>query len=250
MITEAIWEDKKWTKGSSRPDIRKFIVQNYDVDESKLKENMSVNLNKMLDVDSKTGHACLKKVEDNYKLNPDWRKEWKKHAGIRPQKRKKKKDPDAPKHPRNSYLWYLTDVRETLKEKYPDKDHREITLMVADDWKHLPAKKKKKYENKAADDKERYEREKEKYERKKEKKRRDTSEESSSESRSKGKKKRRRYDSEDSSAKSDRTKSKRRKKGSDSESSGEKKKRRKEDDSSEGEKKPDSSIKKEDDKKK
>jgi len=259
MITEAIWEDKKWTKGSSRSDIRKFITQNYDVDEEKLKENMSVNLNRMLDVDSKTGHSCLKKVEDlgNYKLTPEWRKEWKKRAGIRPQKRRKKKDKDAPKHPRNSYLWYLQDVRESLKEKYPDKDHREITIMVADDWKHLPAKKKKKYEDKAAEDKERYEQEKEVYEKKKKREsRRDTSEESSSDSRSKSKKKRRKYDSE--SDKSGGTKNKRKKKASDSESSGEKKKndknkRRKEDDSSEGskgEKKPDTSLKKEDEKKK
>lgn len=255
MITEAIWEDKKWTKGSSRTDIRKFIEQNYDVDEDKIKENLSTNLSKMLDIESKTGYACLRKVGDNYKLTPEWRKEWKKKAGIRPQRRKKKKDKDAPKHPRNSYLWYLQDVRESLKEKYPDKDHREITLLVADEWKHLPPKKKKKYEIKADEDKERYKRENKAYKRKK-RQRRDSSDESSSESRSKSKKKKRtRYESESESGKSDsRTRSKRRKKDSDSESSDKKKKdvktRRKEESSSgsKSEKKPES-IKKDDSKK-
>jgi hypothetical protein len=258
MITEAIWEDKKWTKGSSRSDIRKFITQNYDVDEDKLKENMSINLSKMLDVDSKTGVSCLTKVEDlgNYKITPEWRKQWKKKAGIRPQRRKKKKDKDAPKHPRNSYLWYLQEVRESVKERYPNKDHREITLLVAEEWKALPSKKKKKYEEKAKADKERYEKEKKDYEKKKKRERRDTSDESSSESRSrsKSKSKKRRYDSESESGKSDRSKNKRRKKGSDSESSGEKKKepRRRKEDSSSGskEKKADSSTKKEEDKKK
>jgi len=227
MITEAIWEDKKWTKGSSRSDIRKFIVQNYDVDEEKLKENMSSALNKMLQTDAKTGHPCLTKVDDlgTYKITPEWRKEWKKKAGIRPQKRKKKKkDKDEPKHPRNSYLWYLQDVRETFKEKHPNKDHREITVMVAEEWKKLPSKKKKKYEIQAEEDKERYKKEMKAYQRKKKRERRDTSEESSSESRSKSKSKtkKRRYDS-DSESKSD---PKRRRKGSDSDSSDDKKKKR------------------------
>jgi hypothetical protein len=260
MITEAIWEDKKWTKGSSRTDIRKFITQNYDVDEDKIKENLSTNLSKMVDTDSKSGYPCLRKVENNYKLTPEWRKEWKKKAGIRPQRRMKKKDKDAPKHPRNSYLWYLQDVRESLKEKYPDKDHREITIMVADEWKHLPPKKKKKYEDKALEDKERYEREMKAYKKRK-KQKRETSDESSSESKSKSKKKKRRIESESESGKSDtRTKSKRRKKDSDSDSSGSDKKKkntkprtRKADESSEsgskgGDKKPDS-IKKDDPKK-
>jgi hypothetical protein len=253
MITEAIYEDKKWTKGSSRIDIRKFIEMNYDVDEDKLKANLSSNLNKMLDVGS-SGYACLKKEDQNYKMTAEWRKQWKKNAGIRPQKRKKKKkEPGAPKNTRNSYLWYLQDVRENLKDKYPDKNHREITLLIADNWNHLPPKKKKKYEDKAAADKERYEREKKEWEKKKKRKRRETSEESSSESRSKGssKKKKRRYDSE-SESKSGGSKSgskRSKKKTSDSESSGDKKKRRKEESSSE-EKKADSNKKDEDKSKK
>jgi hypothetical protein len=259
MISEAIWEDKKWTKGSSRTEIKKFIVQNYDVDEEKLKENLSVNLNKMLDTDSKIGHPCLKKHEHNYKLTPQWRKAWKKKAGIRPQKRKKKKkDPDAPKNPRNSYLWYLQDVRESLKEKYPEKDHREITTLVAEEWKNLDKKKKKKYENKALEDKARYEKELKDY---KKKKRMETSEESSSDSRPvKSKKKKRRDSSDSESGKSDRKKRRKKVSASSSESSvskdekkkksDDKTKRRTQEDSSESGSKGDSKKpdKKEDDK--
>jgi hypothetical protein len=220
MISEAIWEDKKWTKGSSRTDIRKFILKTYDVDEEKLKENLTNSLNKMLETDSKTGYPCLKKQENNYKLTAQWRKAWKKKAGIRRQKRK---DPDAPKNPRNSYLWYFQDVRENFKEKYPEKDHREITTLVAEEWKNLGKKKKKKYEEMALQDKERYERELKAYKKKKESEK-ETSDESSDSKPSK--KKKRRYSSDSESGKSDRKK--RRKKGSSSsESSGSKEKKKK-----------------------
>jgi len=47
MITEAIWEDKKWTKGSSRVDIRRFIDKNYEVDEKTLKSDLASTLQKM-----------------------------------------------------------------------------------------------------------------------------------------------------------------------------------------------------------
>jgi len=49
MITEAIWEEKKYQKGSSRPDIRRFIVDHYDVDEDSLKSKLSSAISKMLE---------------------------------------------------------------------------------------------------------------------------------------------------------------------------------------------------------
>jgi len=164
MITEAIWEEKKYQKGSSRSDIRKWILKNYDVDEDKLKANLSSNFAKML-LKGDNGYACLIKrtEEDNesYKLTPEWRKEWtKKYGKKHPKKtRKKDKDPNHPKHPKNGYLFYSQEVRKRRQDQNPDKGFKEITNLVAEEWRNLPAAKKKKYLDMAKKDRERYQRE-------------------------------------------------------------------------------------------
>jgi len=95
MITEAIWTQRRHIKGSSRAAIRSFIIDKYDVDESRLKSYLASNLSKMLE-DTEEGYPCLTRVDNsmNYKLTPEWRKEWtttysKKHPV---KKRRKKKD--------------------------------------------------------------------------------------------------------------------------------------------------------------
>jgi hypothetical protein len=164
MITEAIWEQKKYQKGSSRTDIRKFIEKNYDVDEGKLKANLSSNFAKML-LKGDNGYPCLVKRTDDdtesYKLTPEWRKEWTKKYGKKHPKRirKKDKDPNHPKHPKNGYLFYSQEVRKRRQDQNPDKGFKEITTLVADEWRNLTAAKKKKYLDMAKKDRERYQRE-------------------------------------------------------------------------------------------
>jgi len=152
MITEAIWEEKKWTKGTSRHAIRKFILETYDVDESKVKEEISKALADMLEP-QKNGKACLVKADANYKLTPEWRKEWKSKNGIKPEKRKKKKDKDAPKGVRNGYMFYVQDNRAKRGKEHPDKEATELTKMIATEWRELSQSKKKKFLDMAEDDK-------------------------------------------------------------------------------------------------
>jgi hypothetical protein len=160
MITEAIYIQRKHIKGSSRPAIRNFILDNYDVDENRIKGYLSSNISKMLQ-DTEEGYPCLVRVDNNnYKLTPEWRKEWTKTNGIKPKTRKRKKRPAGyPKHPRNAYLYYSTDVRPKRQDEYPDKSFGDITKLVAEEWGKLSSKRKKKYVELAKKDTRRYKRE-------------------------------------------------------------------------------------------
>jgi len=229
MITEAIWEEKKYQKGSSRSDIRKFIEKNYEVDESKLKANLTSNFSKMLHK-GENGYACLIKRTDEdseyYKLTPEWRKEWtKKYGKKHPKKtRKTKKDPNHPKHPKNGYLFYSQDVRKRRQDQNPDKGFKEITNMVAEEWRNLSVAKKKKYLDMAKKDRERYQKEMKDY------KQSDSESSRSDESEEKKKRKRaKRSDDEESkshSAKKRKSRSKTARSYSDSDSEVEEKKKK------------------------
>ena len=72
-------------------------------------------------------------------------------------KMKKEKDPNAPKRPMSSYFLFLNERRETLKKEKPELKMGEQTKVMTTEWKAMDAKKKKKYEDLAAKDKERYE---------------------------------------------------------------------------------------------
>jgi len=227
MITEAIWEDKKWTKGSSRSDIRAFITKTYDVDEAQLKTNLSSTIAKMLE-ETSAGYPCLiKSGEANYKLHADWRKEWKRRNGIRPIKRKKiKKDKNAPRGPKNGYLFFMQEVRAKRAEQYPDKEAKDITKLVAEEWNSLTEKKKKKYLDLAADDKERYNKELKAYKKKKEMESSESESESRSRSRSPKKKSTKKAKKEDSESESRGKKSKRKHESSESASEKDHKKKK------------------------
>ena len=72
-------------------------------------------------------------------------------------KMKKEKDPNAPKRPMSSYFLFLNERRETLKQEKPDLKMGEQTKVMTAEWKSMDAKKKKKYEDLASKDKQRYE---------------------------------------------------------------------------------------------
>jgi len=217
MITEAIFHDKKWTKGSSRVDIRKFIQKNYDVDKNVLNAELASALGKMLEKGS-NGHSLLTKMgDDNYKLTPEWRKEWRTRNGIKSVKRKRtKKDKNAPKNPRNAYIFFMLDVRPRRVEQHPDKEPKDITRLLGEEWKELNDKKKTKYKEQAAEDKQRYEREMKAYKKKKE----ESSSESESSSSSSAPPKKRKHKStkKEESESESRDKKKRKEKSSEEES--------------------------------
>jgi len=173
-----------------------------------------------------------KEGEDNYKLTPEWRKEWKTKNGIKAVKRKTRKPKDAPKGARNAYIFFGLDVRKRRQDQYPEKDAKEITKMIGEEWKGLSDKKRKKYEDEAAEDRKRYKRDMKAYKRKKREEESSGSEESSrsrsprkkrhtksrrdeSESESKGKKKRKDDSSEESEKKDGESEEKKKRRGSD-----------------------------------
>ena len=78
-----------------------------------------------------------------------------KKGGTSTRKQKKKKDPDAPKRPSTSYIFFCNEQRSKLKEE--GLDFKEIGKRLGEMWKALSDKKKKKYEKMAEDDKKRYE---------------------------------------------------------------------------------------------
>lgn len=74
-------------------------------------------------------------------------------------KKKKKKDPNLPKRNKNAYLLFSVDARAKVKEENPDATFGELAKIISAKFKQLSAKEKKKWDDKAAADKERYDRE-------------------------------------------------------------------------------------------
>lgn len=63
------------------------------------------------------------------------------------------------KRPQSSYFLWQNDKRAGIKEKNPDKKIGELAKIMGEEWKKISDKEKKKYEDMAAKDKERYEKE-------------------------------------------------------------------------------------------
>lgn len=78
--------------------------------------------------------------------------------------KKKKKDPNAPKHPTSSYLYFCIENRASIKSTMSDNvSQKELLTEIGRQWKDLSDKKKKKFTNLASKDKERYGKEMEAY---------------------------------------------------------------------------------------
>jgi len=85
-------------------------------------------------------------------------------------RRKRPRDPTAPKGPRNAYMMYIQQNREKLQKECVDSPLKEgntfgaISRELGRRWKALSAEERKKFEDLAAEDKLRHEREKREYE--------------------------------------------------------------------------------------
>jgi len=85
-------------------------------------------------------------------------------------RRKRSRDPTAPKGPRNAYMMYIQKNREKLQKECVESPLKEgntfgaISRELGRRWKALSAEERKKFEDLAAQDKVRHEREKREYE--------------------------------------------------------------------------------------
>lgn len=72
---------------------------------------------------------------------------------------KRKKDPNCPKKPKSAYLFFCDAERANVLKKHPEFKVTDVSKELGPAWQKLSAKAKTKYENLAAKDKERYEKE-------------------------------------------------------------------------------------------
>lgn len=83
---------------------------------------------------------------------------------MKPKKNKKNKDPKAPKRSLSAWIIYTTEQRPKFKSVNPDKSNTELTTLMSQEWRNMTDGDKKKYEDLAEVDKQRYMKEKEEYE--------------------------------------------------------------------------------------
>merc|ERR1712194_174141 len=79
-------------------------------------------------------------------------------------RKKKKKNPNAPKRNQSSFFLYSNATRNDVKEANPSAKFGEIAQIISRHFKALPEEERAYWQEKAAQDKERYQGEKESYE--------------------------------------------------------------------------------------
>lgn len=76
--------------------------------------------------------------------------------GTQNKKKKKDRDPNAPKKNKNAYMFYCDEHRENVKKENPGMDGKDIVKFLSKKWGSLDEKGKAPYQNKAEADKVRY----------------------------------------------------------------------------------------------
>jgi hypothetical protein len=79
------------------------------------------------------------------------------------QRKKKARDPSAPKRARGSFVYFTDYARPLIQKEFPDIKFTEMGSVMGERWRALSAEEKKEYEDKAAADKQRFAQEMERY---------------------------------------------------------------------------------------
>ncbi|KAL2168444.1 hypothetical protein VTG60DRAFT_7246 [Thermothelomyces hinnuleus] len=79
------------------------------------------------------------------------------------EKKRSKKDPNAPKRGLSAYMFFANEQRENVREENPGVSFGQVGKILGERWKALSDKQRAPYEAKAAADKKRYEDEKQAY---------------------------------------------------------------------------------------
>ncbi|KAK0733334.1 high mobility group box domain-containing protein [Lasiosphaeria miniovina] len=83
--------------------------------------------------------------------------------GGKVEKRRTKKDPNAPKRGLSAYMFFANEQRDNVREENPGVSFGQVGKILGERWKALSDKQRTPYEAKAAADKKRYEDEKQAY---------------------------------------------------------------------------------------
>ena len=76
---------------------------------------------------------------------------------------RKKKDPNAQKRSLSAYMFFANENRDIVRAENPGISFGQVGRLLGEKWKALSTEDKTPYENKAAADKKRYEKEKAEY---------------------------------------------------------------------------------------
>lgn len=116
-----------------------------------------------LDIDlegfAKTTIKKVFKNEEYIESEKELEKSVKEYKG----EKKLKRDPDAPKGAKNAFIFFCADNRDEIKEENPSLSIKEISKKLGEMWKEVDSELKVEYQEKAKQDKERFERELEDY---------------------------------------------------------------------------------------
>lgn len=118
------------------------------------KENKAPKTNKKEDKEAK----ATSKSKDTKKE----KKASSKSKDKKPKANKNKEEEEEEekiKRPMNAYMHFCAESREEVKKENPDAKAKDILHLLGDKWKALSEEEKKKYNDLAAKDKERYEKE-------------------------------------------------------------------------------------------
>uniref|UniRef100_A0A1E1X9L7 Putative nucleosome-binding factor spn pob3 subunit n=1 Tax=Amblyomma aureolatum TaxID=187763 RepID=A0A1E1X9L7_9ACAR len=85
--------------------------------------------------------------------------DYKPPKGDKSKKRKRAKDPNAPKRPLSAFFWFCNDERPNVRQENPDSSVGEVAKELGRRWNEVGDDVKAKYEGLAAKDKARYEKE-------------------------------------------------------------------------------------------
>ncbi|KAL3224433.1 hypothetical protein MRX96_026553 [Rhipicephalus microplus] len=96
-----------------------------------------------------------KKCAERWKTMSDGEKK----RGDKSKKRKRAKDPNAPKRPLSAFFWFCNDERPNVRQENPDSSVGEVAKELGRRWNEVGDDVKAKYEGLAAKDKARYEKE-------------------------------------------------------------------------------------------
>merc|ERR1719342_990080 len=130
-----------------------------DCDETRYNKEM-IKYNdekKILDEEKKASKKEERKAAQEEKEKEEQKKLEKQRKSD--EKKSKKKDPNAPKGARSAYLYFSNEVREKLKSENPEISITECAKEAGKLWKELTPSRRAKFENMAANDKIRYEKE-------------------------------------------------------------------------------------------
>lgn len=83
--------------------------------------------------------------------------DYKPPKGEKTKKRKRVKDPNAPKRPLSAFFWFCNDERPNVRQETPDASVGEVAKELGRRWNDVGDDTKSKYEGLAAKDKARYE---------------------------------------------------------------------------------------------